>query len=121
MFFLSTCIKNNYKCVLKVSEYSVGALDLLAAKFAGAKVRSFRSTNAGTVESSMKLIIHRLLIPLVNGVSTTLIAPSTEAAEFTFGNRAVKEKKVKYLNNGLPLSKYEINKSIEEKLRRELS
>lgn len=112
--------ENKYRNVLKISEYSIGAMDLLAAMLAGARMRAFRSTNGGSSENRKRIWIHKLFIPFANRISTSLIAPSSEAAGFTFGNRAVKNGRVHYLNNGLMLEQYMIRDDLREKLKTEL-
>ena len=112
--------ENKYQNVLKVSEYSIGALDLLAAKLAGARIRAFRSTNGGSLESKKRILIHKSFIPFANMISTSLIAPSSDAAKFTFGNRAVRNNKVHYLNNGLLLEQYITNIDFQTDLQKEL-
>lgn len=120
-FEIYKIVKNgNYRNVLKVSEYSIGAIDLFAAMLAGAKKRAYRSTNSGSLESEIKLIIHKMLIPFLNMTSNILIAPSTEAALFTFGKRAVMKHKVNYLNNGVPLDKFIISSSVTQRKKEEL-
>jgi glycosyltransferase involved in cell wall biosynthesis len=110
---------NRYKNVLKVSEYSIGAIDLLAAGLGGARIRAFRSTNAGSLESNKRVFLHKLLIPFANIVSNVLIAPSSEAAIFTFGRKAVLNGKVNYLNNGIPLYKFIENDAAKKKIKEE--
>ena len=53
-------------------------------------------------------------------ISTSLIAPSSDAAKFTFGNRAVRNNKVHYLNNGLLLEQYITNIDFQTDLQKEL-
>lgn len=113
--------KNHYKNVLKVSEYSIGALDLLAAKCGGATNCCMRSTNGGSLESKGKLMMHKVFIPCSNRICDTYIAPSSEAARFTFGESVVKGNKVHYLNNGINLSDYIYNSEELNTIRNSLN
>lgn len=112
--------ENSYDSVMKISEYSIGAIDLLAAKYGGATRRIFRATNGGAIETKSKLLLHKILIPLANYVTTEKIAPSTEAAIFTFGKMAVEKQQVRILNNGLKLSDYIIDDICSDTLKEKL-
>lgn len=96
--------ENGYKTVLKISEFSLGALDLWAAKNGGAKVLMMRSSNAGTTENKVISVLHYLFRPIANRIVNVKMAPSTEAARYTFGNVCIKKNNIVYIKNGLKLS-----------------
>jgi len=113
--------ENNYENVLKVSEFSLGALDLLAAKKGGAKTLMMRSSNAGTTENNVLSIVHRLFRPIANRIINVKMAPSTEAAKYTFGEKAVDNKEIVYIKNGLKLDDYIIDENVTNSLIESLS
>ena len=57
--------KNDYKYVLRFSQNSMSSLELLAAKFAGAKVSAFRSTNSRTMKGGYENLIHFVFKPSI--------------------------------------------------------
>ena len=82
--------EKQYDYVLKTSQRSLAALDLLAAKLAGAKIRVYRSSNAGLVSPTIKeKMLQRLFVFLPRCFANIRIAPSTEAAEYVFGKNCI--------------------------------
>lgn len=110
---------NEYKSVMRVSEHSLAVLELIAAKCGGAKKLIMRSSNAksGSLKST---ILHKLFNFLPKLVPNVKIAPSTEAALYTFGNKNVEKGKVTILKNGLSVEQFIFNNEEREKLRNEL-
>lgn len=110
---------NNYKIVLKLSSTPIATLDLLAAKFGGAKLLAVRSCNAYAEENIFYKILNTLLKPLFYKIVDIKIAPSELAGEFTFGKKAMKNNEVILLNNAIDLEifKYDIN--FKQELMRE--
>lgn len=118
---LYTIIKENeYDYVMRVSQHSLSALELVIAKMAGAKVLVFRSSNSKTMKGGLEGILHKAFMFLPRIVPTVKIAPSIPAAEFMFGKNAVKKEKVIYLNNGIPIEKFLFNESSRKNIRSEL-
>lgn len=113
--------KEQYKYVLRTSQHSLSAMELLAAKFGGAKVRVYRSSNSNTASVNKKqLWIHRLCSFMPKWFANVRIAPSTEAAEFMFGKECVKKGSAKIINNGVDLSVYRYDKNSRMEIRQEL-
>ena len=112
--------ENEYKYVLRTSQQSLATLDLIAAKMGGAKKLIYRSSNANTTGGFAKKALNKLFSFLPRIVPNVKIAPSTEAAEFVFGKRAVRKGKVVLLHNGLDYEQFRFNNSIREKIRAEL-
>lgn len=109
-----------YNYVLRVSQNSLSALELLAAKFGGAKNRAFRSSNSNVGSASKKQrLIHRLCWFMPRLFANIKIAPSTEAAEFMFGNDCVKKGHAKILHNGIDLSYYRYHERSRVTIRQE--
>ena len=102
--------QNKYSYVLRTSQQSLAALDLLAAKLGGAHVLVYRSSNAGMSGSFLKKLINKIFHCLPNLIANVKLAPSTEAAAYVFGKKNVN--KVCILHNALDydLYKYDINK-----------
>lgn len=113
---------NKYNSVLRTSQNSLSALELLAAKQGGAKIRVFRSSNSNTVSSSrFDGIIHRLFMFMPRKFANVKIAPSTEAAEFMFGKRNKKDQKICLLHNGIDLNVFHYNEQSCMNIRKELN
>ena len=84
--------EKKYKYVLRTSQHSLSALELLAAKSGGAKIRVFRSSNSNTTTGSNKqLILHNICKFMPMLFANIRIAPSTKAAEFMFGKDCIKK------------------------------
>lgn len=111
---------NQYKSVLRVSQHSLSATDLLAARFGGAKKLSFRSSNSNTLDASTKeFFLHKMFLFMPKLFSNVKIAPSTEAAEFMFGKDCVKNGKATILHNALDLDTYRFDEKWRVKVRSE--
>ena len=111
---------NEYDYVMRISQHSLSALELVIAKMAGAKVLVFRSSNSKTMKGGLEGFLHKIFMFLPRIVPTVKIAPSIPAAEFMFGKNAVKGGKILYLNNGIPLEKFSFNENSRNNIRLEL-
>lgn len=112
--------KEKYDKVLRISQNSLSALELFAAKLGGAKTRAFRSSNSNTVSGSKRdLVIHRLFrwMPLV--FANVKFAPSTEAAEYMFGKGCITKGRATLLHNALDTSVFFYDLEKREKIRKE--
>lgn len=99
--------ENGYRHVLRTSQHSLSALELLAAWLGGAKVRVYRSSNSNTTTGSKKqLILHKICGFMPRCFANVRIAPSTEAAEFMFGKGCVCKGKASLLHNAVDLGIY---------------
>ena len=112
--------ENNYQYVLRTSQQSLATLDLLAAKFGGAKTLIYRSSNAGLTGGVKKRIINGMFMFLPRMIPNVKVAPSKKAAEFVFGKKAVAKGKVHILNNGLDYDLFAYNEKIRKQIRKEL-
>lgn len=111
---------NKYKSVLRVSQHSLSATDLLAAKLGGAKKLAFRSSNTNTTDASRKeIFLHKMCLFMPRIFSNIKIAPSTEAAEFLFGKDCVSRGKATILHNALNLDMYRYDEKGRQKVRSE--
>lgn len=112
--------KNKYRSVMRISQNSLSAIELIAARMGGAECIAFRSSNTNTCGSMLSQIMHYFFRWLPNITSNIRIAPSTEAAIFMFGKRAVKKGKVLFLHNAIDLTTFEYSVEKRNKIRREL-
>lgn len=112
--------ENKYKSVLRTSQQSLATLDLIAAKMGGAKKIIYRSSNAGMTETGIHKVINKLFSFLPKCVPNVKLAPSTEAAEFVFGEKAVKNGKVQIIHNGLDYNWFKFDIEKRNKIRKEL-
>ena len=113
--------KNNYVYVLRTSQHSLSALELYAAKVGGAKVRVFRSSNSNTTTGSKKeLILHSICRFMPMLFANIRIAPSTEAAEFMFGNNCIVKGRAKIIHNAVDIDAYKFDNEVRKQVRKEL-
>lgn len=112
--------QNDYNYVMRISQHSLSALELLAAQIAGAKVRVFRSSNSNTMRGGISAILHKIFMFLPKKVANVKIAPSTPAGEFMFGKKAIEKKEVLFLKNGIPLENFMFDKSKRIDIRKAL-
>lgn len=119
---IRTLVKSErYEYVLRTSQHSLSALELLAAKLGGAKVRVFRSSNSNTTTGSKKqLFLHKLCMFMPRFFANVRIAPSTEAAEFMFGKGCVKKGKATLVHNGIDTNVYRYDPNGRQQVRQEL-
>ena len=108
--------QENYKYVLRTSQQSLATLDLLAARFGGAKTLIYRSSNAGLTGGKMSNLINKTFSFLPKMIPNVKIAPSKLAAKFVFGN----SKNVYILHNALNYDDFEFSEEIRNKIRKEL-
>ena len=109
-----------YKYVLRIGSQSLVAIDLLFARFGGARRLALRSTNADLGASKVRKILHFVFGLLPKVVPTIKIAPSEKAAVFLFGKKSVARNKVFYLKNAIPISEFEFDEEIRNEIREEL-
>ena len=110
--------KNKYRYVLKLGDSPVVSLDLLAARMGGAKHLSFRSCNALTGLSTKQKVINTVMRPFLNFIADVRLAPSKNAAEFTFGKRYARSK-VYIIHNGVDLNLYHFYPCERKDVRKE--
>lgn len=113
--------KGNYQSVMRISQHSMSALDLFAAKMGGAKKLIFRSSNSNSCGSFLNRIMHLIFKPLAIIIPNVKIAPSDKAAIHMFGEKQYKNGKVVILNNGLSIDEYKYNGEIRNRKRKELN
>lgn len=112
--------KEKYNYVLRTSQHSLSALELLAARTGGARVRIFRSSNSNTTTGSNKqMVLHRICLFMPKFFANVRIAPSTEAAEYMFGKNCVKNGVAKLVPNGVDMDVYQFSLDNRVKYREE--
>lgn len=113
--------ENHYNYVLRITSNGMGFLDLAIAKIAGAKVCIARSSNSSDGNGIKSLIAHFVGKLLLKRFVDVELAPSKEAAAYTFGRRDVLSGKVLILPNGLDLEYYKYNEKKRDDIRKEFS
>ena len=111
--------ENHYESVLRITSNAMGFLDLAIAKFAGAKKCIARSSNSSDGASIISKFAHFVGGILFKRFVDVKIAPSTEAALYTFGKKDVASGMVSILPNGLDLSYYKFNECGRKRIRDE--
>lgn len=113
--------REQYTSVLRTSQHSLSALELLAAKMGGARIRVFRSSNSQPESQSKKqLVLHKLCGFMPHIFANVRIAPSTEAAEFMFGKGAVEKGAATILRNAIDLNVFSYDETARNCIREEL-
>ena len=112
--------EKKYKYVIRVNEHSLSVLDLIAAKLGGADKLIMRSSNAGTAGKKLNKVLHKMFKFLPKIVPNVKLAPSSEAACYTFGKKQLKNGKVNILHNAIPYRDFIFNCEIREKVRKNL-
>lgn len=113
--------ENEYKYVLRVSQHSLSAVELLAAKLGGAKVCAYRSSNTETGGGVKNRLLHKIFKFLPIMLANVKIAPSSDSGEFMFGKTCMKRKQVLILHNAIDLNYYRYNSLERKKTREELN
>lgn len=109
-----------YQCVLRTSQHSLSALELLAAWMGGAMTRVFRSSNSNTTTGGgTDLKLHKLCMFMPRWFANVRIAPSTEAAEFMFGKGCIAKGKAQLVHNGIDLNLYHFDEQNRQSVRAE--
>ena len=113
--------EERYESVIRMGWHAFNAVDLLVAKFAGAKRLAFRSASGAMSRNWKKrLFLHWIPLPVARLVPNVKIAPSDLAAQFMFGKHAYEKGKVLLLNNGVDTSQFVFDESVRRQLREEL-
>lgn len=112
--------EQKYKYVIRINEHSLSVLDLIAAKLGGAKVLIMRTSNAGTAGGKFKKLLHKTFKFLPKIIPNIKIAPSSEAACYTFGKKQLNSGKVQLLHNAIPYKDFIFNQEIRDKVRQDL-
>ena len=110
-----------YEYVLRITSNAVGFMDLKVAKKSGAKVCAARSSNSSDGVGLKLKIAHYLGRLLYSKFVDVRFAPSTLAAEYTFGKNKVKNNQVECLNNGVDLSIYKFSQTARDEKRKEFN
>lgn len=108
-----------YKTIFCISTHPLGFLDLLAAKLAGAKKRLIRSTTSKTGGAMPELFIEFSRL-LVRHLATSMLAPSTEAAIWLFGEKPVQKGRVHIITNGVDINDYHYDEKTRRQTRAQL-
>lgn len=108
---------NDYKYVLAISSSAASLIDLKIAKRAGAEVCSLRSSNSEGAGGKIRSIVYKLLRFSLMKYVNKKIAPSMPAAKYMFGEKAIRNREVIILPNGLNVKEYEYSMKERTKVR----
>lgn len=118
--FLQLLRDQQYDAVFRLGDIWISGYELWLAKFAGIRIRALRSCNADAPMGKLGRTIHYLLRAPMTGAANIKLAPSTKAAEFTFGKRIVSKGNVQLLNNAIQYQDYAYSEKARIEIRREL-
>lgn len=111
--------REGYRRVIRVNEHSLSTIDLIAARMGGAKTVIMRSSNASSPKR-LGRILHRMFFLLPRIVPNVRFAPSTEAAEYSFGKGCIKKGRAFLIHNGVDTSVFRYRPDTRDALRAEL-
>lgn len=107
MYLIYKCVKKHkYKYVLLSTEKAHYIPFLIMSKLAGAEVLALRSTNSTSTNGKVVDFIDHSCSFFVRFFTNVRLAPSELAADFMFGNNAVKKYNTQILNNGLKIKDF---------------
>lgn len=111
--------ENKYEHVMRVSQHSLATFDLIAAKMGGAETLIQRSSNSNAT-SRISRILHGIFKWLPMTIPNIKIAPSTEAAEHTFGYGCIKRGEAIIIKNAIPVKDFLFEREKRCRVRKEL-
>ena len=111
--------EEGYKSVIRVNEHALSTIDLIAARMGGAKTVIMRSSNASSPKR-LSRILHKLYFYLPRIVPNVRFAPSTEAAEYSFGKGCIEKGRAFLVHNGVDTSVFRYRPDMRDVIRAEL-
>lgn len=122
MFDIVRVVKNgHYCCVIRNAENAMASLDLLAARLAGQKNTVFRSTNSSTSTGGiLGRLAHLVGQHLLKHVTSFMVAPSSNAAKFMFGEFPKEGTRIALLPNAIDYNDYCFDLNLRREGRQKL-
>lgn len=117
--FMRLLRREKYDAVFRLGDTWIAGYELWLAMFVGVKIRALRSCNANAPMGKMGALLHKYLRTWMMSVVNVKIAPSTEAAAFTFGPATVKKGKVHLLHNAIQYEDYAYCEKSRQEIRQE--
>lgn len=111
--------EGNYK-IVHSNMNSLSGFPLMAAYFAGAKVRILHNHTTDTKEEGFRTTVKRMLRPFAKMFANQNWACSKLAGEWMYGKEAVKDGNVTIINNAIDLDKFAFNQEKRDELRKAL-
>ena len=109
-----------YQLVMRSGENAANAVELLAAKRAGATKLIFNCTNSKTGNDTLKeKLIHMMFLPLARSIPNIKIGCSANSNAFMFGKKSLKSGKSFVFNNGLMIDDYSFSLEKRKRIRAE--
>lgn len=113
--------EHHYETVYRAGGNSLTSLDLKFAKKYGKPSKTiFRSTIAKPPKIGFRQLAHYMYRPFASKHSNIKIAPSEWAADYLFGKKQIREKKVMLIKNGLDYNLFRFNEKTRKNKREEL-
>lgn len=117
--FIRLLREQQFDAVIRLGDRWISGYELWLAKFSGVRIRALRSCNSNATMGKIGRALHYLLRVPMTSAANIKLAPSTEAAMFTFGPRQVKKGNVQLLNNAIQYQDYSYSENARIEIRRE--
>ena len=102
---------NNYRMVWRYTDNCYGAIDLLAARFAGSE-ETVLNSRSSYAEGTLQLIMHHMLRPFLPLFVTKKYACGIQAGKWMFGRHSFE-----VINNGIEVEKFQYSGEIRNQYR----
>lgn len=99
---------------------SLSFFPLLAAYFAGAKIRILHNHTMANKSEGIRSLVKSTLRPLAKIFANQYWACGKDAAEWIYGKKSISRNEVTIVNNAIDLNKFAFNLNLRNKLRSEL-
>ena len=113
-------IKENNYDIIHSHMNALSVFPLMAAKFAGAKIRIASNHSTASKHEWKRSIVKFVLRPFSKLFATHYVACSKHAAIWLFGEKAFKKGKVKLIKNAIELEKFRFSETIRQETRKEI-
>ena len=113
-------IKENKYSIVHSNMNSMSGFPLMAAYFAGAKIRILHNHTTDSPAEGIRTLLKRILRPFAKLFANQYWACSNLAAEWMYGKKVVEENKITIINNAIDIDKFKFDKEKREKIREKL-
>lgn len=113
-------IKDGNYDIVHSNMNSLSGFPLMAACFAGAKIRILHNHTTDTKAEGIRTLVKRILRPLAKLFANEYWACSRLAGEWMYGKDALEQGKVTIINNAIDLDKFAFNQEKRDKIREKL-
>ena len=113
-------IKENKYSIVHSNMNSMSGFPLMAAYFAGAKIRILHNHTTDSPAEGIRTLLKRILRPFAKLFANQYWACSNLAAEWMYGKKVVEDNKITIINNAIDIDKFKFDKEKREKIREKL-